>query len=154
MKGPRRGDDRVDLGGIGLLVVVGPIQGVGDRVEVPAACMTDFMVMKLRLRISKGGQISIPARIRHRWGTFLVGGPAAPQVRAFLRAGETAVATANPTSSPLPLPSSSGRSRSQVRDETICVRDQPTRACRRPRVGSRAWKVPSTCGNALVILPV
>jgi bifunctional DNA-binding transcriptional regulator/antitoxin component of YhaV-PrlF toxin-antitoxin module len=25
--------------------------------------------MKVRLRISRGGQISIPASIRHRWGT-------------------------------------------------------------------------------------
>jgi len=27
------------------------------------------MHMKQRMRISKGGQISIPASIRHRWGT-------------------------------------------------------------------------------------
>jgi bifunctional DNA-binding transcriptional regulator/antitoxin component of YhaV-PrlF toxin-antitoxin module len=27
------------------------------------------MHMKMRMRISKGGQISIPASIRHRWGT-------------------------------------------------------------------------------------
>ena len=28
--------------------------------------------MKLRMKISKGGQISIPAPIRHRWGTSTV----------------------------------------------------------------------------------
>lgn len=28
--------------------------------------------MKIRLRISKGGQISLPAPIRHRWGTSTV----------------------------------------------------------------------------------
>lgn len=31
--------------------------------------MIAFMRMKQRMRISKGGQISIPAPIRHRWGT-------------------------------------------------------------------------------------
>mgnify|MGYP001298860782 CR=1 FL=1 len=31
-----------------------------------------FMHMKQRMRISKGGQISIPAAIRHRWGTSTV----------------------------------------------------------------------------------
>ena len=31
-----------------------------------------FMLMKARMRISKGGQISIPAPIRHRWGTSTV----------------------------------------------------------------------------------
>lgn len=30
------------------------------------------MVMKARMRISKGGQVSIPAPIRHRWGTSTV----------------------------------------------------------------------------------
>lgn len=30
------------------------------------------MRMKARMRISKGGQISIPAPIRHRWGTSTV----------------------------------------------------------------------------------
>jgi len=30
------------------------------------------MSMKTRMRISKGGQISIPATIRHRWGTRTV----------------------------------------------------------------------------------
>jgi bifunctional DNA-binding transcriptional regulator/antitoxin component of YhaV-PrlF toxin-antitoxin module len=30
------------------------------------------MCMKTRMRISKGGQISIPAPIRHRWGTSTV----------------------------------------------------------------------------------
>jgi AbrB family looped-hinge helix DNA binding protein len=30
------------------------------------------MRMKTRVRISKGGQISIPAPIRHRWGTSTV----------------------------------------------------------------------------------
>jgi bifunctional DNA-binding transcriptional regulator/antitoxin component of YhaV-PrlF toxin-antitoxin module len=31
--------------------------------------MISFMFMKRRLRISRGGQVSIPATIRHRWGT-------------------------------------------------------------------------------------
>jgi bifunctional DNA-binding transcriptional regulator/antitoxin component of YhaV-PrlF toxin-antitoxin module len=31
-----------------------------------------FMNMKRRMRISKGGQISIPAAIRHRWATSTV----------------------------------------------------------------------------------
>ena len=31
-----------------------------------------FMLMKTRMRISKGGQVSIPAQIRHRWGTSTV----------------------------------------------------------------------------------
>jgi AbrB family looped-hinge helix DNA binding protein len=30
------------------------------------------MIMKKRMKISKGGQISIPAAIRHRWGTQTV----------------------------------------------------------------------------------
>jgi bifunctional DNA-binding transcriptional regulator/antitoxin component of YhaV-PrlF toxin-antitoxin module len=30
------------------------------------------MIMKRRMKISKGGQISIPARIRHRWATSTV----------------------------------------------------------------------------------
>ncbi len=30
------------------------------------------MTMKKRMKISKGGQLSIPARIRHRWGTATV----------------------------------------------------------------------------------
>lgn len=34
--------------------------------------MIDFMTMKMRVRVSKGGQISIPAAIRHRWGTSTV----------------------------------------------------------------------------------
>ena len=34
--------------------------------------MIDFMSMKQRMRISKGGQISIPAAIRQRWGTSTV----------------------------------------------------------------------------------
>ncbi len=34
--------------------------------------MVTFMTMKARMRISKGGQISIPAAIRHRWGTSTV----------------------------------------------------------------------------------
>ena len=34
--------------------------------------MIEFMRMKLRMKISKGGQISIPAPIRHRWGTSTV----------------------------------------------------------------------------------
>jgi AbrB family looped-hinge helix DNA binding protein len=34
--------------------------------------MIGFMLMKIRVRISKGGQISIPAAIRHRWGTSTV----------------------------------------------------------------------------------
>ncbi len=37
-----------------------------------AELMIAFMLMKTRMRISKGGQISIPAAIRHRWGTSTV----------------------------------------------------------------------------------
>jgi bifunctional DNA-binding transcriptional regulator/antitoxin component of YhaV-PrlF toxin-antitoxin module len=31
--------------------------------------MIGFMLMRTRMKISKGGQVSIPAAIRHRWGT-------------------------------------------------------------------------------------
>jgi bifunctional DNA-binding transcriptional regulator/antitoxin component of YhaV-PrlF toxin-antitoxin module len=34
--------------------------------------MVRFMHMSMRMKISKGGQISIPAAIRHRWGTSTV----------------------------------------------------------------------------------
>lgn len=34
--------------------------------------MTKFMIMKKRVRISKGGQMSIPAAIRNRWATSVV----------------------------------------------------------------------------------
>ena len=34
--------------------------------------MVRFMNMKMRVKITKGGQISIPAVIRHRWGTSTV----------------------------------------------------------------------------------
>jgi bifunctional DNA-binding transcriptional regulator/antitoxin component of YhaV-PrlF toxin-antitoxin module len=34
--------------------------------------MLNFMNMASRMRISKGGQISIPAPIRHRWRTSTV----------------------------------------------------------------------------------
>jgi AbrB family looped-hinge helix DNA binding protein len=34
--------------------------------------MLGFMSMKRRVRITRGGQISIPAPIRHRWGTSTV----------------------------------------------------------------------------------
>lgn len=34
--------------------------------------MVVFMLMRTRMRISKGGQISVPAVIRHRWGTSTV----------------------------------------------------------------------------------
>jgi AbrB family looped-hinge helix DNA binding protein len=34
--------------------------------------MIGFMFMRRRVTISKGGQISIPAPIRHRWGTSTV----------------------------------------------------------------------------------
>ncbi len=34
--------------------------------------MVDSMVMRTRMRISKGGQVSIPAAIRHRWATSTV----------------------------------------------------------------------------------
>jgi AbrB family looped-hinge helix DNA binding protein len=34
--------------------------------------MVACMLMKARMRITKGGQISIPAAIRHRWGTSTV----------------------------------------------------------------------------------
>lgn len=31
--------------------------------------MVGFMLMKTRMRVSRGGQVSIPAAIRHRWAT-------------------------------------------------------------------------------------
>lgn len=34
--------------------------------------MLDFMSMKSRTRITQGGQISIPAAVRRRWGTSTV----------------------------------------------------------------------------------
>ena len=34
--------------------------------------MIGFMAMRTRMHISKGGQVSIPAAIRHRWGTSTV----------------------------------------------------------------------------------
>jgi AbrB family looped-hinge helix DNA binding protein len=34
--------------------------------------MYDSMSMSTRMKITKGGQISIPASIRHRWGTSTV----------------------------------------------------------------------------------
>jgi AbrB family looped-hinge helix DNA binding protein len=34
--------------------------------------MVNFMDMKKRMKISKGGQVSIPAPIRKRWGTTTV----------------------------------------------------------------------------------
>jgi AbrB family looped-hinge helix DNA binding protein len=34
--------------------------------------MIRFMIMKKRTRITRGGQISIPSSIRHRWGTSTV----------------------------------------------------------------------------------
>lgn len=34
--------------------------------------MINFMKMKKRMKISKGGQVSIPAPIRKRWGTTTV----------------------------------------------------------------------------------
>jgi bifunctional DNA-binding transcriptional regulator/antitoxin component of YhaV-PrlF toxin-antitoxin module len=34
--------------------------------------MVVFMKMKKRMKISKGGQVSIPAPIRKRWGTTMV----------------------------------------------------------------------------------
>jgi bifunctional DNA-binding transcriptional regulator/antitoxin component of YhaV-PrlF toxin-antitoxin module len=34
--------------------------------------MLVFMCMRSRIKISRGGQISIPAPIRHRWGTSTV----------------------------------------------------------------------------------
>jgi AbrB family looped-hinge helix DNA binding protein len=34
--------------------------------------MVFSMTMRARMKISKGGQISIPAAIRHRWGTSTV----------------------------------------------------------------------------------
>jgi bifunctional DNA-binding transcriptional regulator/antitoxin component of YhaV-PrlF toxin-antitoxin module len=40
--------------------------------EQPGQLMILFMNMKIRMSISKGGQISIPAPIRHRWGTSTV----------------------------------------------------------------------------------
>lgn len=34
--------------------------------------MIEFMVMTVRMKISKGGQVSIPAKIRRRWATSTV----------------------------------------------------------------------------------
>lgn len=34
--------------------------------------MVNFMKMRKRMKISKGGQVSIPAPIRKRWGTTTV----------------------------------------------------------------------------------
>jgi len=34
--------------------------------------MVNFMEMRKRMKISKGGQVSIPAPIRKRWGTSTV----------------------------------------------------------------------------------
>ncbi len=34
--------------------------------------MVTFMKMKKRMKISKGGQVSIPAPIRKRWGTTTI----------------------------------------------------------------------------------
>lgn len=34
--------------------------------------MVNFMEMRKRMKISKGGQVSIPAPIRKRWGTTIV----------------------------------------------------------------------------------
>lgn len=34
--------------------------------------MIGSMLMKTRMRISKGGQLSIPATVRHRWATSTV----------------------------------------------------------------------------------
>jgi AbrB family looped-hinge helix DNA binding protein len=34
--------------------------------------MIGFMVMGTRMKVTRGGQVSIPASIRHRWGTSTV----------------------------------------------------------------------------------
>lgn len=34
--------------------------------------MISFMFMKVRMKITRGGQVSVPAAIRHRWGTSTV----------------------------------------------------------------------------------
>lgn len=44
----------------------------GGVASIRSVIMTAFMSMKKRLKISKGGQISIPAGIRHRWDTSTV----------------------------------------------------------------------------------
>lgn len=41
-------------------------------VAVHQDIMIAFMSMKIRVKITRGGQISIPATIRHRWGTSTV----------------------------------------------------------------------------------
>jgi AbrB family looped-hinge helix DNA binding protein len=41
-------------------------------VELRPGIMLGLMLMKARTRISKGGQISIPAAVRRRWGTSTV----------------------------------------------------------------------------------
>jgi bifunctional DNA-binding transcriptional regulator/antitoxin component of YhaV-PrlF toxin-antitoxin module len=54
----------------GMLSLMGKI-GRAYRSD-PPYLMISFMSMKIRMKISKGGQISIPAPIRHRWGTSTV----------------------------------------------------------------------------------
>ena len=34
--------------------------------------MIGFMTMGTRMRVTRGGQVSIPASIRHRWGTSTI----------------------------------------------------------------------------------
>jgi AbrB family looped-hinge helix DNA binding protein len=34
--------------------------------------MIDSMTMSIRMKVTRGGQVSIPASIRHRWGTSTV----------------------------------------------------------------------------------
>src|SRR5579884_806741 len=42
------------------------------RAGAMCRCMIPSMLMKKRMKISKGGQLSVPASIRHRWGTSTV----------------------------------------------------------------------------------
>jgi AbrB family looped-hinge helix DNA binding protein len=46
--------------------------GVSEGAEARLGVTIGRMSMKRRMRITKGGQISIPAAIRRRWGTSTV----------------------------------------------------------------------------------
>jgi bifunctional DNA-binding transcriptional regulator/antitoxin component of YhaV-PrlF toxin-antitoxin module len=57
----------------GMLSLMGRIgRAYPGQQAVTNNLMINFMCMKTRMKISKGGQISIPAQIRHRWGTSAI----------------------------------------------------------------------------------
>ena len=66
---------RAVLAGPGRVACTDEASGRGRGPALPhwgARRMVPFMLMKTRMRVSKGGQISIPATTRHRWGTSTV----------------------------------------------------------------------------------